>query len=263
MRAGDYKVDISDTLRDLRTFPRKFVAPAVGKAMKTVTRMGAKAGRKELDRGLEIRSRTYILKHGVKNTPNTTYQVDAIERSFLGKGQAFGNVRIRGASQEKNKLDFIRDSHEKGINTRAHGRNSNLSVPTQYLKSRRYRTALGRTKKSYKPETLLEKTKARKAKNLISATRNSKGKKGKKYLMEITSRGKKYYIIAKAGGKRRRKRVKVKAMYSMQPTAAQKRRTMFRYKVAKTMSAKFRRTTMYYLHKEMKYARKGWGRWSK
>jgi len=176
-------INLDRTTEALKKFTPEELAPRVARAFAMTASQGRDAGARELDRGLSVKSRNYILKYGVKGMPLRTNQIKAFEKAFTKYGDAEGHVYIRGANTVKKSLDFLMD-HEDGSD-RFPTRGGLLAVPTGTLKSLKYRTGTGKVYSRYKPENLLSdyndnagkrKVKSRAGSSFIA---RRKGKKGK------------------------------------------------------------------------------------
>ncbi len=154
MKSTSYTVNLDRTIEDMRKFPASKLAPAVQKAFTVTAINGRNEVAANVEQGLGVKAKRYILQYGIKATPTTKGQQGAFKRAFGKYGDAHGEIYLRGATNVKRSLDFLL-YHETGVD-RESIKGGLITVPTKTLSSMAYRTSTGKVRKRYKPSVLLE-----------------------------------------------------------------------------------------------------------
>ncbi len=154
MNQSSYTVNIDRTTEDLKRFTGAKLAPAIQKAFTVTAINGRDDVARDVEQGLGINARRYILQYGIKATPTTKGQRGAFTRAFTRYGDAHGEIYLRGATDVKRSLDFLL-YHETGAE-RSSIKNGLITVPTKTLAGKAFRTSTGKVRKRWKPEELLE-----------------------------------------------------------------------------------------------------------
>lgn len=96
---------------------------------------------------------TDYVTRGIRHYPSTEAHRAKAEQALLRYGNVHAAVYLRGSGNPAKSLDFMVD-HETGEERKA--QKKTLAVPTKTLRGKNYRTGRGRTRRPYKPESLLK-----------------------------------------------------------------------------------------------------------
>lgn len=124
---------------------------AVAECFSDIAKMGRDEGRSLTKNKFKLHSE-YIPK-GIRHLPQTDAQKNAAARGMKKYGDMSAWVFVRKATDPKKSLMFM-VHHEIGEKREAVKRY--IAVPTRRMKEKAFRTAKGKVKKRWKPETLLQ-----------------------------------------------------------------------------------------------------------
>jgi len=241
-------VDYKEFARSSRKIQDKEFPQKIVNAFSELAYKGARRVRIATRSKFKLHSR--YIPNAIKSIPLNEAQKSAAQKAVRRYGDVFAAVYLRGANTPKRSMDFMALHEEGGIKKPHEGRSA-LAIPTTTLKRKPgFKTAKGRVRKRWKPNTLLEKFKSR-GSVFNGQTTTNKGIVMGPQSGRVPGHA---FIIAGKGGtpmiarrKTRRGDRNLEFLYALENRAKIKRRWDFESNVWKSVRSRYDKVIIKYL----------------
>lgn len=216
-------VDITSFVKDAKNILDKHWPSAIANGVRLIAKHVHFTEQRHTSSVFSIRNKG-LLK-GIRYYPSTESQLE-ITKKMLKRGSCEGAVFLRGSHDPKRSLQFLAD-HQFGETRKPKDRK--IAAPIK-VKQFSYRTATGKTRKRWKPSTLLDRYRSSGSK-FVGTTTQSKTRNKKGHLPSapfLIGRGKNIFIVRRISKKdARNKKGKLQFLYVLLPSVKMRKKYNF------------------------------------